>query len=87
MAKSTAVTEDTETTPFHGYIDPIETTESAPVRPAESRYTVDELAESSDKFGVSKECVRAAFRIADKRDASVAEAEEIIRNFMRRTVV
>jgi hypothetical protein len=61
--------------------------EETPVRVTESRYTADELAESSGRFGVPKECVYAAFRFANKKDASVSEAEEIIGSFMRRTVI
>jgi hypothetical protein len=49
-----------------------------PTRVMVSRYTVDELAAANGKFNVPMECVYAAFRVADKKEASVQEAAEII---------
>lgn len=55
----------------------------------ESVYSVDELAEYSNKvFGlnVRSECVVAAFKNAGKESATIAEAKEIVGTFMKKEV-
>ena len=57
---------------------------------SESVYTVKELAASAEAvFGenVKKECVIAAFRAAGKTQGTKAEAQEIVRKFMKKGVI
>ena len=50
-------------------------------------YTVEELANVADKlFGVTQECVIAAFRIADKNEATEEEAKELVLAFLNKEV-
>jgi len=56
---------------------------------AESLYNVEELAEhASSVFGanIRSECVVAAFRHAGKTTAAVAQAKEIVNEFMKKEV-
>ncbi len=53
-----------------------------------STYSVEEIAAASYKLmKVPKECVIAAFKVAGKTEATVAEAKTIVRNFMERKVL
>lgn len=56
---------------------------------AESLYNVEELAEyASSVFGagIRSECVLAAFRHAGKTTAAVAQAKEIVNDFIKKEV-
>ncbi|HIS61466.1 MAG TPA: hypothetical protein IAC14_04340 [Candidatus Scybalomonas excrementigallinarum] len=53
----------------------------------ESIYTLQEFAQNSKKlFGVQKECVMAAFKVANKKEATPSEAKEIVEKFMRKEI-
>ncbi|MBS4932915.1 MAG: hypothetical protein KH020_16710 [Clostridiales bacterium] len=53
----------------------------------ESVYTLQEFAQNSKKlFGVQKECVMAAFKVANKKEATPSEAKEIVEKFMRKEI-
>lgn len=53
----------------------------------EAVYTLQEFAQNSKKlFGVQKECVMAAFKIAKKKEATPSEAKEIVEKFMGKEI-
>lgn len=53
----------------------------------ESVYTLQEFAQNSKElFGVQKECVIAAFRVANKQEATPSEAKEMVEKFMRKEI-
>ncbi len=55
-------------------------------RGMESVYPVDELASNAKVFGSRPECVMAALRAAGKTECTVAEAREILEQFLTREV-
>jgi len=53
----------------------------------ETLYNAAELAENAEKlFGCRPECVRAALKGAGKTAATVREAEETVRKFLKKEV-
>lgn len=52
----------------------------------ESVYTADQLAGAHEVFGVRREIVVVALRLAGKKEATVAEARTIIENFKNKEV-
>lgn len=53
---------------------------------AESVYTAAELADSHKAFGVNREIVVVALRLAGKKTATFAEAQKIIEKFKTKEV-
>lgn len=64
----------------------VEAVEKAPVKPAESVYTAEELANSYKAFKTSREIVVVALRLAGKATATFAEAQNIIDTFKKKEV-
>ncbi len=54
--------------------------------PAESVYSATELADNHRLFGVNRDIVVVALRLAGKKTATVSEARGIIDNFKSRKV-
>jgi hypothetical protein len=55
--------------------------------PAESVYTVSELAENAGNlFGVRAECVAAALKVAGIKECTVSKTKEIVEAFMKKEV-
>ena len=52
----------------------------------ETKYSLSELEQAANTFGVKPECVRAAFLVAGSTKATQKEAQSIIKNFMSREV-
>jgi len=53
-----------------------------------SVYSAAELTSSAAKvFGVQSECVAAALKLAGKEAATVKEAKEIVKLFMKKEVI
>lgn len=52
----------------------------------EPKYTIDELAAASGRFGVRPECVVAAMRFNGLSESSLTEAKKIVETFMKREV-
>lgn len=53
----------------------------------ESLYTVQEFAQNSKKlFGVQKEVVITAFKMANKTEGTPSEAKEIVDKFLRKEI-
>ena len=52
----------------------------------EIKYSLSELEQAANTFGVKPECVRAAFLVAGSTKATQKEAQSIIKNFMSREV-
>lgn len=58
----------------------------APKQVEEPKYTIDELAAASGRFGVRPECVVAAMRFNGLSESSLTEAKKIVEAFMKREV-
>ena len=54
--------------------------------PAESVYTVSELAGNASVFGTMQECVVAALKTDGKAEYTVSEAKEIVSKFLQKEV-
>lgn len=53
----------------------------------ESLYTMQEFAQNSKKlFGVEREVVITAFKMANKLEATLSEAKEIVEKFIRKEI-
>lgn len=52
----------------------------------ESVYSAEELANAPQMFGTRKECVAAALKFYGKKEATVKEAQELIRKFLGKEV-
>lgn len=63
-----------------------EAVEKAPVKPAESVYTAEELAKNHKVFNTSRAIVETALRLAGKKNATLTEAKTIINNFKNKEV-
>lgn len=59
---------------------------SAPKQEAESMYSSQELAANHKAFGVPKEIVTVALRLAGKETASFSEAKRIVEAFSKKEV-
>ena len=56
-------------------------------KPAEGEYSATDLAAAARKrFGVTPEIVAAALKMAGKRKATLAEAQQIVKDFKERKV-
>lgn len=52
----------------------------------EPKYTIQELAAASTRFGVQPECVAAAMKFNHLHSATLSEAKKVIENFMKKEV-
>lgn len=57
-----------------------------PKKMEEPKYTIDELAAASGRFGVRPECVVAALHFNQVQAATLNEAKRIVEDFMGRKV-
>lgn len=58
-----------------------------PERNLEAKYQVEELSKAANAlFGVQPECVKAAFFVADRTEATEEEARKIVGEFMGKEV-
>lgn len=53
---------------------------------AGASYTAQELVENADRFGVRRECMAAALRLAGKKDATQEEARKLVGDYMEQEV-
>ena len=49
-------------------------------------YSAEELANAPQMFGTRKECVAAALKYYGKKEATVKEAQELVRKFLSKEV-
>ena len=52
----------------------------------EPKYTVQELAAASTRFGVRSECITAAMQFNHLQEATLEEAKKIVEKFMKMEV-
>jgi hypothetical protein len=76
------------TTTSDGATNAVSTAPEAKTPAAESRYKAAELAASArTRFNAPPEAVLAAMKAAGKNDATLAEAQRIVTDFMTREVL
>ena len=61
-------------------------TEARVQKEREAVYTFDELIKAAGRFHTKKECVAAALKKAGKKEATLKEAELLVRNFLNKEV-
>lgn len=50
----------------------------------ESVYSLNDFVLAANRFNVSKECIKAAFKAANKTEATIMQAEKIINDFIKK---
>lgn len=58
----------------------------APKKMEEPKYTAQELAAASARFGVRPECITAAMQVNNMQEATLEEAKKIVEKFMKMEV-
>lgn len=66
--------------------EPVKEAPAVEVKPIESIYSAEELAENHKLFKTSYEIVAVALRMAGKKEATLSEAKNIIEKFKNREV-
>ena len=56
-------------------------------REAEAVYSFDELVGAAGRFHTKRECVAAALKKAGKKEATLKEAELLVRKFLNKEVL
>lgn len=65
----------------------VEAVEPDPPPPREAVYTAEELAAAAGgRFGTRPECVRAAFLLAKRTEATLGEARTMVKDYLNRSV-